>query len=163
MSNVKSKGSAGNAAKGSSAKPFIAGGAIAGAYERIVIDVSPNGAPRPNGERDCTLTQRSAGANGRLVGQNIELDPTYGPFLIKFVLDQNLDWNNQDPLWIRQGACPGSKQIDSQQIWAGSAQGKSVTIMDMNVAAACTLKYRMNFSDNTFCDPVIENGGGNNF
>jgi hypothetical protein len=35
--------------------------------------------------------------------------------------------------------------------------------MDMNVAAACTLKYRMNFSDNTFCDPVIENGGGNNF
>lgn len=147
---------------GDAASPFGVGGAAAGMLEKIVIEVSPNGLPDGKGERNCTLTQKSAGQHGRLVGQDIELDSQQGPFVIKFELDNSLDWDANDPFWIRQGSCPGSKQIDNKQIWAGDAKGKSVTIMDMNVDAPCTLKYRMNFDDGTYCDPVIENGGGNN-
>jgi hypothetical protein len=151
--------------KGKAASAFsFGGGAASGSssLETIVIEVSPNGPPDGNGERQCTLTQRSAGPHGRLNGQDVELDPTYGPFLIKFELDNSLDWDSNNPFWIRRGSCPGSKYVDHKQIWSGGAKGKVVTIMDMNVDAPCTLRYRMNFDDGTYCDPIIENGGGNN-
>lgn len=143
-------------------KPFMTPTSARGFIEKIVIGVSPKGLPKPDGERDCILTQRSAGPNGKLVGQDIRLDGTFGPFLITFELD-NLDWHAEEPFWIKQGGCPSSSHVDKKQIWVGDAKAKSVTIMDMNVDQPCKLKYRMNFSDGTWCDPVIENGGGNNF
>ena len=138
-------------------------------FEDIFIEVKPRGLqpvppPAVDTEIYVDLTQIGSTAGGRLKvkQQIIELDATKGPFRIKFKLKDWLEWREGDPFWIIKDSCPTNEDVDHQQIWLDKKPtGKTITIVDMNVDAACALHYRLNFEGNVFCDPIIENGGGN--
>lgn len=136
--------------------------------ETIVIQVSPE-KPLPPKQGNatpikCELKELRTSGKGGLQSDKIVLDPGEGPFCIELKLDGSLDWDQAEPLWIQEGACPGSNQIASQQIWLDrKPNGKTITLLNMNVGNPCELHYRMNFSEGYYCDPIMQNGGGNIF
>lgn len=136
--------------------------------ETIMIEVSPK-QPLPPGtgqdtEIECDLRPLGNANHGRLKSNgDIELDQGHGPFCIQLTL-KGLEWQDKDPLWVRQGQCPDSAQVASQQIWLDrKPNGKTMILLNMNVGEACDLHYRMNFKGDYYCDPIMKNGGGNIF
>jgi hypothetical protein len=135
--------------------------------EDLTILVRPANAlphPPPTADTaiDCTLQEIGSNPHGRLDGDIIELDAGEGPFCIKFRLAGGLNWREGDPFWIIKNDCPTAKDVDKDQIWLDpNPKDNTLTIMNMNVGQGCRLKYRMNFADNLHCDPIVDNGGGN--
>lgn len=133
-------------------------------FHSIKVKVKPSGTIPPTGEVPCDI--KDAGSSGgRVEGNKIKLDDGEGPFCIQFVLDNDLEWaTNGDPIWIQKDACPQDACSVPDQIWVDKTPKNGIlTIMNMNVGDRCELHYRLNFTDGRFCDPIIENGGGNTF
>jgi hypothetical protein len=135
--------------------------------ENIIIEVSPKQPlPPPSGkatEIECVLKPLGNATHGRLKPDGkIQLDSGFGPFCIQFTAN-GLDWADSEPFWIRQDQCPKNAHV-AAPIWIEEkANGKTITLLNMNVGDACELHYRMNFKGDFYCDPVMENGGGNIF
>lgn len=134
-------------------------------FHAIKVKVAPIGPVPQTGEVHCNITVLGNTGGGKVVNNRITLDPGKGPFAIQFDLDRDLDWATQGELiWVDMTQCPiGSCSVPSQ-IWVDQTpRNRVLTIMNMNVDPPCDLHYRLNFTDDRYYDPVIENGGGNNF
>ena len=132
-------------------------------FQTIGVKVTPTGAIPPTGDVPCNITAIGAPGGGSVQNNKIKLDATEGPFCIQFELDKALDWDT-DPIWIKKNKCPKSAGGEPDQIWVDPTPEDGVlTIMNMNVGNACELHYRLNFTAGRFCDPIMENGGGNIF
>ena len=134
-------------------------------FHAIKVRVTPRGAIPPTGEVVCDITLVGNAGGGHVANNTITLDPDEGPFALQFDLDHRLDWAAQgDLIWLQENECPEDACPVPSTIWLSQTQNNHVlTIMNMNVGAACDLHYRLNFTDGRYCDPVIENGGGNRF
>ena len=134
-------------------------------FHAIKVKVRPaNGIP-PTGEVACDITVVGNSSGGKVENNKITLDRGEGPFCLQFDLDHSLEWaTDVDPIWLQKDSCPDNACSVPDQIWVDKTPRKGVlTIMDMNVGDGCELHYRLNFTEGRYCDPVIENGGGNNF
>ena len=133
-------------------------------FHTIKVNVTPRGSIPPAGEVPCDITLQG-GSGGKVDRNKIELDAGEGPFCIQFDLDRSLQWDTTgEPIWIWRDECPKWECHDRSQIWVDKPPKNGVlTIMNMNVGAPCELHYRLNFAGDRYCDPIIENGGGNNF
>jgi hypothetical protein len=99
------------------------------------------------------------GSEGYVSNNEINLTPNGGPFRIQFRLEDPLDWDTAEPINTSQAGCPGKHTNDDQQIFLQSPNGKFLTILNLNGGDPCTIHYRMNFADGTYCDPIMNNGG----
>jgi len=132
-------------------------------FHAIKVKVTPKEPVSPSGEVPCDVSAPGGGNGWKVEHNKIELDPTEGPFCIQFDLDKSLDWAS-DPIWIQKDSCPMSSCSEPDQVWVDKTPEKGVlTIMNMNVGNRCQLHYRLNFTGDRYFDPIIENGGGNNF
>jgi len=134
-------------------------------FHAIKVKVTPSGPALPTGEIPCDIRAVGNPSGGKVNNNRIELDRGEGPFCLQFDLDHSLNWTSEgDPIWVRQNECPMNASYVPDQIWIDKTPKNGVlTIMDMNVGDHCTLHYRLNFANGQFCDPVIENSGGNTF
>jgi hypothetical protein len=134
-------------------------------FHAIKVKVMPSGTIPQTGEVACNLTVLGNTGGGKVTGNNIELDHAKGPFALQFDLDRSLDWaTSGDLIWLLEGSCPMDVCPVPNQIWIDNTpRNRVLTIMDMNTGPKCELHYRLNFTDGRYCDPVIENGGGNIF
>ena len=132
-------------------------------FHAIKVKVTPSGTIPPTGEVPCDVTAIGNPGGGSVQNNKIKLDPTEGPFCIQFDLDNRLDWD-ADPIWIKKNNCPNNASSEPDQIWVDNTPDNGVlTIMNMNVGGPCELHYRLNFTGGRYCDPIMENGGGNIF
>lgn len=134
-------------------------------FHAIRVKVTPSGTIPPTGEVACNLTVLGNSGGGKVTGNTITLDSDKGPFALQFDLDRSLDWATEgDLIWVQENQCPTSSCSVTRQVWVDETPNNRVlTIMNMNVGDPCELHYRLNFTNGRFCDPVIENGGGNRF
>lgn len=109
---------------------------------------------------DCTIEPDDPGSGPYVSGNKIGLPNNNGPFRIQFRLT-NVDWDPNNPFTTRVNNCPspGAKTNYDEQIFLQSPNGKSLTILNLNGLDPCEIHYRMNFSDGTSCDPIMDNGG----
>lgn len=134
-------------------------------FHAIKVKVTPIEPIPSTGEVACNITVLGSAGGGHVAGNRIKLDPEEGPFALQFDLDHRLDWATQgDLIWLQEDSCPTGACSVPSQIWVDETPNNRVlTIMNMNVGERCVLHYRLNFTNGRFCDPVIENGGGNRF
>lgn len=134
-------------------------------FHAIKVKVTPTGPSLPTGEIPCEIRAVGNTSGGKVEDNKIKLDREEGPFCLQFDLDHSLEWAaDGDLIWIMEDECPTSASYVPEQIWIDKTPKNGVlTIMDMNVDDRCELHYRLNFADGHFCDPVIENSGGNTF
>lgn len=131
-------------------------------FHTIKVKVTPRGAVPPTGEVLCDIDPISVGG-GKVQNNKISLDAREGPFCIQFKLDNSLDWSS-DPIWVQLDDCPDTSCSEPDQIWVEKTpKNKILTILNMNVGNPCELHYRLNFTGGRFCDPIMDNGGGNTF
>lgn len=124
----------------------------------IKVWVEKTGAgPEPN-EILCSITPKP-GSEHYVSHDKIELPSYGGPFAIEFELRPPLDWQAADPFDTHKGSCPPRGDNCNDQIWQQSPSGKNLTILNLNGGSKCEIHYRMNFSDGSWCDPIIDNGG----
>jgi hypothetical protein len=109
---------------------------------------------------DCTIEPADPGSGPYVSGNRIGLPKNDGPFRIEFTLT-NLEWDPDNPFTTRANNCPpvGAKANYDEQIFLQSPKDKSLTIVNLNAFDPCEVHYRMNFSDGTSCDPIMDNGG----
>jgi hypothetical protein len=100
-----------------------------------------------------------AGYEHYVSNNEINLTENGGPFRIEFRLEDPLEWDGADPMNTSQAGCPGKHTNDDQQIFLQSPNGKFLTILNLNGGDPCTIHYRMNFLDGSYCDPIMNNGG----
>ncbi len=133
-------------------------------FHAMKVRVTPTGPALPSGEIPCDITYPGHGNGGTVKDNRIILKKGEGPFCLQFDL-QGLDWaTDEDPIWVQEGTCPTGACSPPEQVWVWKEHKDRVaTMMDMNVGDQCELHYRLNFANGQFCDPVIENGGGNIF
>ena len=83
-------------------------------------------------------------------------------FKIQGPLAGELDFSENDPIWVLKGSCPISYSADPSVTVIDCKKNKLV-ISDSNLAQA-DLHYRLNFVDKNggfhYWDPIIRNGGG---
>jgi len=135
-------------------------------YHKIKVHVTPQGALPPGGGNvPCDITAVGNVGGGRVEDNHIILNATEGPFCIRFVLNHaGLNWDVNDPFWVSANSCPTGPSSVSEQVWVNpSIQNKTLTILNMNVDQRAELHYRLNFLNGYSCDPIMDNGGGNNF
>jgi hypothetical protein len=134
-------------------------------FHAIKVKVTPSGTIPPTGAVACDIRAVGNPTGGKVEKNKIELFEGEGPFCLQFDLDNRLEWATQgDLIWIQKNACPEDTCPVPDQMWIDKTPNNRVlTIMDMNVGEPCTFHYRLNFSDGRYCDPVIENSGGNTF
>lgn len=100
-----------------------------------------------------------------LAGNKIAVSP--GPtttieFKIQGPVAGQLDFNENDPIWISQGGCPQGPCIDPS-VTITECKNNKLEISDANLDQV-DLHYRLNFLDRAgapyYWDPIIRNGGG---
>lgn len=132
-------------------------------FHTIKVKVTPRGAIPPTGEVACDIDPNGPVGGGKVQNNKISLDAGEGPFCIQFKLDNSLDWD-ADPIWVQLNTCPTGQCSEPDQVWVDKTpENRVLTIMNMNVGGACELHYRLNFTGGRFCDPIMDNGGGNTF
>ena len=133
-------------------------------FHALKVRVTPVGEIPDTGPVECDITSPGGGNGWKVEDNEIHLEKAEGPFCIQFDLDNDLDWDVDDPIWIQEDICPEGACPRPDQIWIfKNPRRELLTIMDMNVGDGCRFKYRLNFTDGRYCDPVIENGGNNVF
>ena len=141
-------------------KPQIAAGKWI--TKPIKVIVTPTGGGHGN-QIDCDLTPGDhASAPYVPTTDKISLPQNDGPFRIEFELAGNLEWDEDNPFnTSRAAGCPlaSKKTNDNEQIFLQPADKSTLTVLNLNDGNAAKIQFRMNFSDGTYCDPILENGG----
>jgi hypothetical protein len=96
-----------------------------------------------------------------------KIDVPQGPtttieFKIQGPLGGQLDFNENDPIWVSQAGCPQASSTDPS-VTIVDCKNNKLEISDANLDQV-DLHYRLNFVDRTggdhYWDPIIRNGGG---
>jgi hypothetical protein len=126
----------------------------------LKVLVKPTGAIHGH-EIECELEPGDNASRPYVTKDTIRLTKDEGPFRVQFLLD-DLEWDEDNPFnTTRAAGCPpaGAKTNDDEQIFLQPANGKSLTVLNLNDGDACKIRFRMNFADGTYCDPIMDNGG----
>lgn len=64
-----------------------------------------------------------------------------------------------DPIWIQQNSCPTKHHVSQAMSPTIPCASNLLTVADQNKGNKGDFAYRLNFSDGTYLDPIIKNGG----
>ena len=101
------------------------------------------------------------------VHPNDKIEVSPGPqtkieFKLQGSASGKLDFKESDPIWVKEGDCPGKRRSDPD-ICIVDVKKNKLTINDRNTRQA-DLYYQLNFVDKEGegfeWDPIIRNGGG---
>jgi hypothetical protein len=107
----------------------------------------------------CSIQPDNGASAPYVSNDTITLPEREGPFRIRFRLD-GLDWDSAEPMATRRGGCPqGKKGNDNEQIFLQPPVKREMTIVNLNAGEPCTIHYRMNFTNDDYCDPIMINRG----
>lgn len=74
-----------------------------------------------------------------------------------------LEFHPTTPIWAQEGSCPKEQPKDgpiaTPQIRVVSHTADELCLEDLNEGAPCKIGYAIVFSDKSFLDPEIKNGG----
>jgi hypothetical protein len=115
----------------------------------VDVSVTPTGRIRGN-EVECDLE-----------GRDVEDDAIFLERDRTFVINFNLDphgpdsWDEENPFSARTGKCPRPDAEPHGLMRVTDVSPKQLTVTAGPVRRRSVIHYRLNFADDTTCDPII--------